>query len=478
MLDSAFSHQSASLTRRSLLAGTLAAPAVLKAQQSSRRPNLLFFFPDQWRYDWTSFTPGIDVRLPVLQSLAARGVRFTRAVVASPVCAPSRACLASGREYDQCGVPSNGTDYPLPQTTYYRQLRDQGYAVLGCGKLDLHKATEDWGVDGRRMVKEWGFTDAVDNAGKYDAIRSTTRNGRPMDPFMEHLRQRGLLGAHLDDFSRRTGKQGFTNCEPCPLPDPDYGDIWSTTMGLELLRAVPKGQPWHLVFNFPGPHNPMDITRRMHASVQGRSYPQPIRSREYSAATHTAIRQNYTAMCETIDQQMGRVLAEVEARGELANTIIAFASDHGEMLGDHERWTKSVPHQASIGVPMVIAGPGVQPRVSDALVSHMDLAATFLDYASAPSLPQMTSRSLRPLVESRTNDHRDVVLSGLRDWRCSWDGRYKLVRKFSYREGEVDGAAPNTAEVLFDLQEDPHETRNIAAANPHIVSRLRERIGG
>ncbi|MCW5964753.1 MAG: sulfatase-like hydrolase/transferase [Bryobacterales bacterium] len=469
---------SSPITRRTLLTSSLAAPAMLAGQQSQRPPNLLFFFPDQWRYDWTNFTPGLDVRLPVLESLAARGVRFTRAIVASPVCAPSRACLASGREYDQCGVPSNGTDYPLAQTTYYRRLRDQGYAVLGCGKLDLHKATEDWGVDGRRLVKDWGFTDAVDNAGKYDAIRSTSRNGRPMDPFMEHLRQRGLLGAHIDDFSRRTGKQGFTNCDPCPLPDPDYGDIWSTTKGLELLRAVPQGQPWHIVFNFPGPHNPMDITKSMHASVQGREYPQPIRSREYSAATHTAIRQNYTAMCETIDQQMGRVLAEVEARGELANTIVAFTSDHGEMLGDHERWTKSVPHQASIGVPMVIAGPGVKPRVTDALVSHMDLAATFLDYASAPVLPDMASRSLRPLAEGRADAHRDVALSGLNKWRVAWDGRYKLVRNFTYREVEVENVDPSTAEVLFDLQHDPHETQNIAPANPHIVSRLRERIGG
>jgi arylsulfatase len=462
----------------SALAGSAVAPAVLSAQQPSRTPNFLFFFPDQWRYDWTSFTAGIDVRLPVLEALARSGTRFTRAVVASPVCAPSRACLASGREYDHCGVPSNAYDYPLEQTTYYRRLRDLGYAVLGCGKLDLHKATEDWGVDGRRMVREWGFTDAVDNAGKYDAIRSTSREGKPMDPFMEHLRQRGLLTAHLDDFRDRTGKRGFTNTLPCPLPDEDYGDVWSTTKGIELLRAVPQGQPWHLVFNFPGPHNPMDITQRMHASVQGRHYPQPIRSREYSAATHNAIRQNYTAMCETIDQQMGRVLAEVEKRGELANTIVVFCSDHGEMLGDHERWTKSVPHQASIGVPLVVAGPGVQPQVSDALVSHIDIAATFLDYARAEELPRMDALSLRPVLEGKQREHRQVVLSGLNKWRAAWDGRYKLVRNFAYREVEVENAGPDTAEVLFDLQQDPYETRNIAAANPAIVERLRNAMAG
>lgn len=464
------------LSRRSMITASLSAPALLSSQQTQRRPNFLFFFPDQWRYDWTSFTEGIDIRLPVLEKLAARGTRFTNAVVASPVCAPSRACLASGREYDHCGVPSNGTDYPLDQTTYYRRLRDAGYSVLGCGKLDLHKATEDWGVDGRRMVREWGFTDAVDNAGKFDAIRSTTRNGRPMDPFMEHLRERGLLAAHLDDFSRRTGRNSFTNCDPCPLPDPDYGDIWSTSKGLELLRMVPRGESWHLVINFPGPHNPMDITKRMFDSVQGRGYPQPVRSREYSAATHDAIRQNYTAMCETIDQQMGRVLAEVEGRGDLDNTIVVFTSDHGEMLGDHERWTKSVPHQASIGVPMVVAGPGVRQQASDALVSHIDVAATFLDYSGTATLPGMTARSMRPLLEGKSATHRDVVLSGLGKWRVAWDGRYKLVRNFSYREVEVENVTPETTEVLFNLEQDPHETRNIAEGNRAVVERLRAAI--
>lgn len=464
------------ITRRDLIGGALAAPSLLLGQRSSRLPNFLFFFPDQWRYDWTGFTPGLDVRLPVLESIAARGVRFTKAIVASPLCAPSRACLASGREYDSCGVPSNRENYPLSQATYYQRLRDAGYAVLGCGKIDLHKATKDWGLDGKRLVRDWGFTDAIDSAGKGDAIASTRNNGHPMDPFMEHLRQRGLLTAHLEDFRHRSGDSSFTNCAPCPLPDEDYGDNWITSNGIQLLRSVPHGTPWHLVLNFPGPHNPMDITAGMRRSVVDRNYPQPVRSREYDALTHTAIRQNYTAMCENIDAQMGRVLHEVANRGELQNTIAVFTSDHGEMLGDHERWTKRAPHQASIGVPMVVAGPGVRRHVSDALVSHIDVTATFLDYAGAPALPGMTARSLRPLLEGQTDSHRSVLLSGLENWRCAWDGRFKLVRGFSYRKGEVAKVKAEAQEVLFDMQTDPHETRNVLAEYPAVAARLRREI--
>ena len=95
---------------------------------------------------------------------------------------------------------------------------------------------------------------------------------------------------------------------------------------------------------------------------------------------HVAIRQNYTGMVENIDRLVGLLLDELKKRGEMDNTLVVDSSDHGEMLGDHNRWGKVLPYHASASVPMVIAGPGVQDGVvSDALVSHMDLAATFLE---------------------------------------------------------------------------------------------------
>ncbi|MCP5119472.1 MAG: sulfatase-like hydrolase/transferase, partial [bacterium] len=104
-------------------------------QVEQRPPNLLLLFPDQHRYDWVGATPEIPVRTPNLDRIAARGTTFTNAVCASPLCAPSRACLASGKEYDNAGVDDNGTNYPLDQTTYYSLLRDAGYHVMGCGKF-------------------------------------------------------------------------------------------------------------------------------------------------------------------------------------------------------------------------------------------------------------------------------------------------------------------------------------------------------
>ena len=89
---------------------------------SAPPPNILLLFPDQWRHDWLpSSVPAL--RMPTLSSLAASGTRFSHATVPSPLCAPSRACLASGREYDAAGVPDNfSNDYPINQTTFCERM--------------------------------------------------------------------------------------------------------------------------------------------------------------------------------------------------------------------------------------------------------------------------------------------------------------------------------------------------------------------
>jgi len=438
-------------TRRQFLSSAAALIA------SRTPPNILLLFPDQHRFDWIGTNPSLPVRTPNLDALARRGARFTRAITPSPLCAPARACLAAGLEYHRCRVPSNAYDYPLEQTTHYTFLRDRGYHVTGCGKFDLHKKTLDWGLDGRRLLREWGCSDGIDNAGKLDAIRSGAVT--PKDPYMAYLHQRGLAAVHVADFAKR---KNYSATFPTPLPEEAYCDNWVGANAVTLLHRVPAGKPWYLTVNFTGPHNPMDITRRMEErwrNVTG--FPQPNRCRDFTPETHVAIRQNYSAMVENIDRWAGLLINEIRRRGELDNTLIVWSSDHGEMLGDHSRWGKSAPFQPSIGVPLVVAGPGVKPGlVSDTLVSVMDLAATFLDYAGLPRPAAMDSRSLRPMLEGRSRSHRDHVFSGLGDWRVVFDGRYKLIRGFP------------TSPLLFDLDANPLENSNIAGQAPNIVARL------
>ena len=460
-------------TRRDfLITAAAAATGGALAAQETRRPNILFFFPDQQRFDWTTLNTGLPLRTPNLEALRGRGIQFTNAFVGSPLCAPSRACLAAGAEYDDCGVASNAVDFPAERTTYYGLLRESGYHVIGCGKLDLHKATEDWGLDGRRLVREWGFSDAIDNAGKHDAVRSGKI--KPHDPYMGMLHSRDLARVHLEDFARR-GKGGeYADTAPTALPEDAYCDNWLAENGLKLLRAAPKDKPWHLVVNFTGPHSPMDITRRMDRECRGRDFPQPHRSTQFDANRHVAIRQNYSAMVENVDRWLGLYVQELRRRGELDNTLIVYSSDHGDMLGDHDRWGKTLPWEPSMHVPLVVAGPGVKrskPNASPVLVH--DLAATFLDYAGASKPRSMHSESFRPVLEGRSQSHREYVRSGLGSWRAVTDGRYKLIRGYDpaltrFKDGPM-AAGPV---FLYDLEADPGEDRSLAEKEPKRTKKM------
>ncbi len=460
------------LTRRELLkvaasvgALSILPDGLLAADNQPERPNILLLFPDQHRYDWVPWNARVPVRMPNLTALSSRGVRFNWAFTPSPVCAPARACLAAGKEYDRCGVRSNGVDYPIAQTTFYKLLRDSGYHVMGCGKFDLNKPSRNWGLDGKRLLNEWGFSDGIDSAGKQDAVAAGRKE--PRDPYMAFLEKRGLRMKHVEDFQKRS-QTGHSATFPTPLPDDAYCDNWIGQNGIDLIRSVPEGKPWFLQVNFTGPHPPWDITESMTKLYQGVGFPQPNGGKNLTPEQNVAVRRNYSAMITNIDRWVGVYVDELRKRGELGNTLIIYSSDHGEMLNDHGRWSKSVPYQPSVGVPLVVAGPGAKGGVvSDALVSTMDLAATALDYAGIVRPADMDSLSLRAVLEGKKESHRDHVLSGLSRWRAVFDGRYKLVRGF---EGSEDT-------LLFDLKEDPLENRNIAAEHKDTVERLSRLIG-
>ncbi|GIX07743.1 MAG: arylsulfatase [Candidatus Poribacteria bacterium] len=420
------------------------------------RPNLLFFFPDQHRYDFVGWNSELPVRTPNLSRLSERGVRFSVAFTPSPLCAPARACLASGRWYEHCGVRDNSDDYPSTLPTFYQRLQAAGYRVGGVGKFDLNKGSNDWGLDGKNHLEEWGFTDGINSEGKHAGVNTGAES--PRGPYMKYLHDRGLAQLYAEDLRKR---HHYRDVHPSPLPEEAYGDNWVAQNGLELLRGFPTDRPWFLQVNFPGPHEPMDVTAEMRRRWEGVPFPPPHDNDQWDVQTHSAIRQNYAAMIENIDRHLGRYLDLIQERGELERTVIVYSSDHGEMLGDHNRWAKSSYYHPSIGVPLVLAGPGIASGlVSEALVSLHDLAATFLELAGAEPIAGWDARSLLPVLRGERSQHRAAVLSGLNRWRAVFDGRYKLVLR--------EEAAP----LLFDLKEDPKEDHNQAADRPEEVERL------
>ena len=448
---------------------------------TSGRPNILFLFPDQHRHDWVGWNPDLPVRTPNLDRLAERGVTFNRMICNSPLCAPSRATLALGVNYRRCGVIDNLDDTPLDRPMVYQHLRDAGYRVAAVGKVDLHKGTYEWKVDGSSWLDKWGFTEGIDNEGKHAG--AVTGVDEPAGPYMAFLHERGLARVHYDDLHNR---DNFASTDPTPLPDDAYSDNWIAENCLKFLREFPKDEPWFMQVNYTGPHEPMDITQSMYHGWEGVDFPQPHENDEFDEATHRQIRRNYAAMLENIDWHTARYLEVIAERGELQNTIIVYSSDHGEMLGDHGKWAKWTYRQPSLGVPLVISGPGVRAGVdTDAIVQLIDLTATFIDYGEATPLPDADGKSLRPLLEGTSERLHEYVFAGQTnrveapadagggnlikymmaaskafDWDLVSDGRYKLIRC------RYDG------DLLFDLDDDPLETVNLATDRADIVARL------
>jgi arylsulfatase A-like enzyme len=479
-----------------MLGAGLGGPRLWSAVSGARRPNVLLVFPDQLRFDWTGLTAGAAVRTPNLVRLAKEGMQFDRAYCPTPLCAPSRACLATGRAYGRTGVVTNKDNLPDETATFYQQLRDAGYQVANAGKLDLRKAASDWGADGlhrvgsHRYYAEWGFTAGFDSEGKNARARE---NPGPYIAMLQHRTDEAFAtytAWHKAKKRSPLKPVNYAYTTPVALPDDAYNDNWVGRRALDQIDAFAPDRPWFLQVNFPGPHAPMDITPPMAGWYRGTAFPPPVAGTRLAPDVHQAIRRNYSAMVENIDRWLGRYLDLLERRGEQDRTLVVFSSDHGEMLGDHDRWGKRSPLQPSVSVPLVIRGPEVRRGiVHRGPASTLDLSATFLDYAGLAAAADGDSQSLRPLLGGRTSGRRHVT-SGYGGWRLATDGRYKLIRgfdpaaintDFNDRDddasiGETAAVAPDAPLALFDLETDPHELNNLVAQRPALVARLQKHL--
>jgi len=398
-------------------------------------------------------------------SLRAQGTRFKHAYVPSPLCAPSRACLAGGREYDFAGVPDNfSNDYPLNQTTFFTLLRNAGYTVMTTGKDDLTKATGP-GINGSFHAQGLGFSQWKRCDGKQDAAGSA-----PHDPYGAWCSTQSevvngknmtfweIYNKDMNSCTTGVGAAGGYDCEkPSPLPQSAYEDDWVGANAVALLAEKPPGKPWFLQVSFPGPHPPFVVTQGMMNSTAGATFPLAVDNPKLSPAVQQTVRRDYAAELVNLDGLFARVLAAIPPV-ELNNTYIILSSDHGEMLGDHATWGKTMPWQGSVTVPLVVIGPGLARNATiDTPVSTMDIAGTILDLAGLQPDSQngMTTRSLMPLLTPappvNATQYRQFVSSGLGNWRAVVQKRPKsgLRLKLVCCRGVCPGQPGNTTRTGF-----------------------------
>lgn len=441
------------------------------------KPNILFLFSDQHRGDWMPYnretkiaqgTENLELEMPVIKSLMDNGTTFSLAFSPAPVCAPARACLASGRRYKNCRVYQNNVNYDSALPSFYEQLKKSGYHVMGAGKFDYNKADLDWGDGYHKLLQEMGFTSALDSEGKMDTVWAYMQ-GKP-GPYGKMLKESGWLEKHIEDMSSRC-------CSPKPtnLPDEYYADNWVAEKSQQMLKNLPENEPWFMQVNFSGPHDPWDITKSMRERIENRIFPEAEDC--HFSKENLEVRKNYAAMIENIDRLCGEIIETVRERGELQNTIIVYASDHGEMMGDHGLYGKSKPEMGSVHIPIVIDASkmgGLKGITNSSPVELQDLAATFLDFAGSGCKKWHESFSLRPIVDGKSDKVREYAISELitrnptgciRSFGTITDGEWKFIMRSS---GE---------EQLFNIKRDPFEKENLIQKEPTIAEKLKIAFG-
>lgn len=410
-------------------------------QQShnTKRPNFVFIISDDHRWDAIGAAGNTKIKTPVLDKLALEGVYFRQATIHVSQCAPSRASLLTGLSPHQNGYYSINylrsdlqwldrfTVPTLPQL-----LQQAGYQTVLVGKW--HVSPDPWLA---------GFSD----------VRTWLPEGVA-----------GYINANLAKGNSRNKEEtkGFTN--------EIFGDD-----AVEFLNSkTAKEKPFLLWFASTLPHspylpNPSHIKKLYDTDTSANLTPPGFPQDDSVDLTvlgdggEAAKLVNYYEAVSHLDQLVGRVLTTLEKQGLAENTIVVFLGDNGLMMGSRGMKGKIVPYEESVRVPLIIYAPKLATLKgrSDVPVSSLDLPATILSMAGVAYPKNWGGRNLLPVLKGSKNHSVKYSIS---EW-ADEEGQFRhythrLIRTPEYKLIRWQNAAK--PDELYDLKEDPHETRNVA----------------
>jgi choline-sulfatase len=439
------------------------------------RPNLLLIMVDQLAAAWLPVYGHPVVQAPAISALARAGVVFENAYCASPLCAPSRASVLSGRLPSRTGVYDNGAELPAATATIAHHLRAQGYATCLVGKMhfvgpdqlhgfeerltpDIYPAGFDWTPDWRGPPGE--------QLAWYHTMESVLRPGR---------------------------------CEASIQLDYDDEVAFAAVRKVFDIARGRAPEPFCLVVSFTHPHDPWEVRGRywdrypadaidlpaVPAPALAEADPHSRRLREMIGIDDAPLtdaqirnaRHGYYAAISYVDERIGELLEALRDAGLDDRTVVALTADHGEMLGERGLWYKMSFFEPSVRVPLIVAAPGrLAARRVPEPVSLLDLAPTLLDLAGHPDAGELSAgmdgSTLAPLLGGRASAGGRVVVSEyLAEGQTApavmiRHGAHKLVR------------CESDPDQLFDLTEDPSELVNLAERPAHadVRSALSEEV--
>ena len=478
--------------------------------------NVLWIMADQLRWDYLSCYGHPRLETPNLDALAARGVRFDRAYVQSPICGASRMSFYTGRYVRSHGATWNGVPLRVGEPTLGDHLREAGVECALVGKTHMVPDTEGMkrlGIAPESTigthVAQCGFTpferdDGLHPEGYYD------RN----PPYDDYLRARGMDGlnpweewansAEDDDGELLSGWLLQNSDRPARVPDEHSETPYMTRRGIDFIDGA-GGRPWLCHLSYIKPHWPYIAPAPYHDMYGPGDVLPAVRSNAERMTDHPVYRawQNhrvcrafsrdevrervipaYMGLVKQLDDQLGLLFAHMERTGRMEDTMIVFTSDHGDYLGDHWLGEKDLFHDVSVRVPLIVYDPRTEAdatrgSANDALVEAIDLAPTFLDAFGAPPRPHvLEGRSLEPLLHGRRVPWRDWAISEYdyttRQTRLELgvdvaDARLLMIHDGRWKYIHAEGYRP----LLFDLESDPDELVDLGADPQHEAVRAR-----
>jgi choline-sulfatase len=420
------------------------------------RPNILLLLTDQHAPRVAGYAGDSVVQTQHLDALAARSVRFDTAVCTSPVCTPSRMCLLTGKDVHRCAAWNNHWMIFPEHKTWPEHFGDHGYRTCLVGKMHF---------GGRDQMQ--GF-----QVRPYGDLRHGL--GHQPDPI------------HLFPGYPHAQSAGVTD-----IPESLLQDVVVTRETLAFVREHADAEPetpWFVCAGYSRPHSPLTAPGRYIRRYRDRVGPpaaaahplEPFAARRYEEVSEEEAvrgREAYYACVDFVDDCMGELLDGLAADGLLENTIVIYTSDHGEMAGEHGLWGKVVYYEPSVGVPLLVSGPGIADgahQVADP-ISLMDLYPTTCALAGLPIPEGLDGVDFSEVLRDpagaaapRATAPSAYYAYGVRiqfaaagdDESCA---AMRILRSRDWKYIEIEGGQP----LLFDMVNDPHEQHNLADRPEH-----------
>lgn len=446
-----------------------------------KQPNIVLIITDQQRFDTIAAWGHDHMITPHTDRLVQEGVSFRQAYCPGATCVASRAAIFTGMYAHNTGVYTF-QDW-ANHRTWVQDLADVGYRCVNMGKMHFGPRDIPGGFHERVIVENptnmthyHGGVD--DDWGRYlqwhGAERPLRRNYTDPDWIDKYQGAAWHLDEHL------------------------HSDVFIGMAATSWVENYQGDAPFFLQVGLTGPHEPWDPLPRHLEMYAGRDLPEPvwrageldekppqhrthqefhattghesvIDMRRIDAAGMERMRRHYYAKITTVDEQVGRVLAALEARGWLDDSLLIFCSDHGEMLGDHHMAYKWLMYDPIVHVPLIIRHPGSihNPGEVRDLTSLIDLGPTILEAAGVDVPTYLEGRSLLPYLRDEEIPPRRYVFSEDNYQIMLRSDTHKLVYYIGQESGE-----------LYDLDADPHELHNLwvhpehAETKQHLLNEL------